>query len=346
METVKKRMRQLGLPRIIIIAFIILIFIGAFLQGQDMKQLVSDSLVRFGMNLIFALAMMPAILSGIGLNMGLAIGIVCGLFGGLVSIEMGLTSWVGIACASLIALVIGSVVGVLYGRILNGVKGSEMLIGNYLGYAVVYLLCMFWFIAPFKNPAIIWPMGGDGVRSTVTLSGYYEHVLNDFLSFQIGGVTIPTGLFLFVFGICWIIRIFCKSKVGVTLQAAGNNPEYANSSGIHVNRCRIIGALLSTALGALGIVVYAQSYGFYSMYEAPLTMSFTPMAAVLLGGATMKKVSVWHAIVGTLLFQTMLTAALPVANMLLPDGNLSEVFRIIVSNGIILYALSQAGGES
>lgn len=121
METVKKRMHQLGLPRIIIIAFIILIFIGAFLQGQDMKQLVSDSLVRFGMNLIFALAMMPAILSGIGLNMGLAIGIVCGLFGGLVSIEMGLTSWVGIACASLIALVIGSAVGVLYGRILNGV---------------------------------------------------------------------------------------------------------------------------------------------------------------------------------------------------------------------------------
>ena len=48
---------------------------------------------------------------------------------------------------------------------------------------------------------------------------------------------------------------------------------------------------------------------------------------------------------GTLLFQTMLTTALPVANMLLPDGNLSEVFRIIVQNGIILYALSQAGGE-
>lgn len=345
MEMVKKQMQQLGLPRIIIIAFIVVIFLAAFLQGQDMAQLISDSLVRFGQNLILALAMMPAIMSGIGLNMGLAIGIVCGLFGGMISIELGLTNIYGIACAMLIALIIGSLVGVIYGRVLNSIKGSEMLIGNYLGYAVVYLMCMFWFAAPFRNPTIIWPMGGDGVRSTVTLDGYYSGILNNFLSFSIGGITIPTGLFLFVFGVCWIIRIFSHSKVGVTLRAAGDNPAYASSSGIPVNRCRIIGASLSTALGALGIVVYAQSYGFYSMYEAPLTMSFTPMAAILLGGATMKKVSVWHAVVGTLLFQTMLTTALPVANMLLPEGNLSEVFRIIVSNGIILYALSQAGGD-
>ncbi len=345
MEMVKKRMQQLGLPRIIIIAFIIVIFLAAFLQGQDMAALISDSLVRFGQNLILALAMMPAIMSGIGLNMGLAIGIVCGLLGGMISIELGLTNIYGIACAMLIALIVGSLVGVIYGKILNGIKGSEMLIGNYLGYTVVYLMCMFWFAAPFSNPTIIWPMGGDGVRSTVTLDGYYSGILNNFLSFEIGGITIPTGLFLFVFGVCWIIRIFSRSKAGVTLRAAGDNPEYARSSGVSVNRCRIIGAVLSTALGALGIVVYAQSYGFYSMYEAPSTMAFTPMAAILLGGASMKKVSVWHAIVGTLLFQTMLTTALPVANMLLPDGNLSEVFRIIVQNGIILYALSQAGGE-
>ena len=36
--------------------------------------------------------------------------------------------------------------------------------------------------------------------------------------------------------------------------------------------------------------------------------------------------------------------ALPVANVLLLEGNLSEVIRLIVSNGIILFALTQAGG--
>ncbi len=345
MEQVKTLFRRLDFARTIIILFLVVIFITAFIQGQNMATLLSDSLIRFGMNLIFALAMLPAIQSGIGLNMGLAIGIVCGLFGGLVSIEWGMQSWAGLFCAIGVSLAVGTVVGYIYGKLLNTVKGSEMLIGNYLGSSVVYLLCMFWYVAPFKNAGIIWPMGGNGVRATITISGYYEKILNNVLAVKILGVSIPTGLFLFVFGVCFLVHIFTKSKTGVALQAAGNNPLYANSVGINVDSARIIGAALSTILGALGIVIYAQTYGFYQMYEAPLTMAFTPMAAVLLGGATMKKVSVWHVIIGTFLFQTMLTAALPVASLLMPQGDLSEVFRIIASNGIILYALSQSGDE-
>ena len=40
----------------------------------------------------------------------------------------------------------------------------------------------------------------------------------------------------------------------------------------------------------------------------------------------------------------MLAIAVPVANSLIPEGNLSEVVRTFVSNGIILYALSQMQG--
>lgn len=69
------------------------------------------------------------------------------------------------------------------------------------------------------------------------------------------------------------------------------------------------------------------------------------MAAVLLGGASTNSIRISHVVVGTLLFQTLLTTALPVANQLLPDSGLSEIIRIVVSNGIILYALTQAGGE-
>jgi len=35
-----------------------------------------------------------------------------------------------------------------------------------------------------------------------------------------------------------------------------------------------------------------------------------------------------------------------VANQMFPEGNLSEVLRQIVQNGIILYALTKVGGES
>ncbi|HWP50526.1 MAG TPA: ABC transporter permease [Clostridia bacterium] len=337
--------KKLGLPRIIIIAFVIFLFIVAGIQGQNMATLITDSLTRFGMNLVFSLAMLPAIMSGIGLNMGLPIGIVCGLLGGLVSIEAGVSPLMGLIIAICIAIVVGFAVGVVYGKLLNRVKGSEMLIGNYLGSCVIYLMCMFWFTAPFKDPAIIWPMGGAGIRTTVALTGYYEKILLNVLSFKVLGVTIPTGMLIFGAGICALIYFFSNSKTGVSLQSVGNNPSYANAAGINVNRARVIGAAFSTALGALGIIVYAQSYGFFQMYEAPLTMSFVPMAAVLLGGATLKRANIWHAVIGTFLFQTMLTIALPVANQMFPDGDISEMIRIMTSNGIILYALAQAGEQ-
>lgn len=346
MDVVRRKVREFGMPRIIIIAFIIVILIGALLEGQDMAALISDSLVRVGQNTILALAMLPCILVGAGLNMGLAIGIVCGLLAGLLSIQFGLMTWSGFLTAAVLSLIIGIFGGLVYGKLLNMVKGSEMLIGNYLGSSVVYLMCMFWFAAPFTNPTIIWPMGGTGVRTTVPVSDYYEKVLNNFLAFEIGGVTIPTGLFLFVALVCFVVYLFIKSRTGTILRVAGNNPSFAAMSGVSVNRARMVGIVFSTMLGALGIVVYAQSYGFYQTYEGPLNMAFTPMAAILLGGATMRNVKIRHAIIGSFLIQTLLTTALPVCNQLFPESNLSEVFRIIISNGIILYALSQAGGET
>ena len=221
-----------------------------------------------------------------------------------------------------------------------------MLIGNYIGSAVVYLMCMFWFAAPFTNPTIIWPMGGTGVRTTVPVSDYFEKILNHFGEFTIVGITFPTGLFLFVFLICFLVWVFTRSKTGMALKYVGNNDSFAKMAGINIYQARLIGVILSTVIAAVGINVYAQSYGFYQTYEGPLTMAFTPMAAILLGGATMKNVKIRHAIIGTFLIQTLLTTALPVCNQLFPDSNLSEVFRIIISNGIILYALTQAGGDN
>ena len=107
MDRMKQKVRQFGMPRIIIIAFIIVILIGALLEGQDMAALITDSLVRVGQNMILALAMLPCILVGAGLNMGLAIGIVCGLLAGLLSVQFGLMSWAGFLAAAALALAIG-----------------------------------------------------------------------------------------------------------------------------------------------------------------------------------------------------------------------------------------------
>lgn len=45
MEALKKKVREIGMPRIIIVAFIIVILIAAMIQKQDMATLITDSLV-------------------------------------------------------------------------------------------------------------------------------------------------------------------------------------------------------------------------------------------------------------------------------------------------------------
>jgi len=92
--------------------------------------------------------------------------------------------------------------------------------------------------------------------------------------------------------------------------------------------------------------VYAQSYGFIQLYTAPLLMAFPAVASVLIGGATPSEASVSNAMVGALLFQSLLATTVPVAQTVV-GGDISEIVRLIVSNGMVLYALTRGhGGEA
>ncbi len=347
-ETMKNISNKIGLPRLIISTLFITICIMAVVLKQDFSILVSDVVRRFGMFGILALAMIPAIQSGTGPNFALPIGVICGLLGGLLAIELGLTSPLmgyGFLSAILISLPIALVAGWVYGILLNKIKGSEMLVATYTGFSIVSFMQIGWVTLPFKHPEMIWPIG-KGLRVTIALDSTYGKVLNDFWSFQIMGANIPTGLLLFFFGSCFVVWLFSRSKAGVALRAAGDNPRFAAASGIDVDKNRIIGMILSTIIGAVGIIVYSQSYGYLQLYLDPLYMAFPAVAAVLIGGASTRHAKISHAIIGVFLFQGILVVALPVANQMFPEGDLAEVLRMVVQNGIILYALTKVGGEA
>jgi simple sugar transport system permease protein len=103
---------------------------------------------------------------------------------------------------------------------------------------------------------------------------------------------------------------------------------------------RTISVIVSTMLGAIGILVYQQSYGFIQLYQGPLYMAFPAVAALLIGGASVNKASMVNVLVGTLLFQGILTMTPSVINSVLKT-DMSEVLRIVLSNGMILYALTR-----
>ena len=137
-----------------------------------------------------------------------------------------------------------------------------------------------------------------------------------------------------------LIWLFLRTKTGTAMTAVGSNPIFATASGVNVDRMRMLSVVLSTWLGAVGIIVYEQSFGFIQLYMGPFNMAMPAVSAVLLGGASVNKASIANVVIGTLLFQGILTMTPSVMNGLI-QTDVSEVIRIIVSNGMILYALTR-----
>ncbi len=336
--------KELGVARLIILAFVLLLFVVAYAKGLGIQGLISDSIVRIGMNGVLILSMLPAVVCGVGMNFGLPLGILCGLLGGILTINMNLVGWPGFLVALLISVPIAVIVGLLYHMILDKVRGEEMMVGTYLAYAAVFGMSIFWMLAPIRNPKLIFAVGGKGLRYTISMTDTFGKILNNFLSFNIGGITVPTGLILFWLLLCLLVYLFLRSKTGLAMLATGSNPSYAVSSGINVGNMKRIGVVMSTVLGAVGIIVFAQSYGFMQLYTAPQTAAFPAIAAILIGGASLRKASIANVIIGAILFQTLLTVAPPVTQALMEGSEISEIARVMISNGMILYALTRATG--
>jgi simple sugar transport system permease protein len=217
-----------------------------------------------------------------------------------------------------------------------------MMVGTYLGFAIVSMMSVFWLLAPFKNPTLVWAIGGRGLRTTLSLGGVYDKVLDRWLTFTVSGVRVPGGT-LVVFGaLCFLVWLFFRTRMGITIAAARSSTRFARAAGISDERTRVQATVLSTVLAAIGIVVFSQSYGFVQLYTAPLLMAFPAIACILIGGASVTRATIGHVLVGTFLFQSILTVALPVTSQVI-QGDISETARLIIQNGMILYALTRIG---
>ena len=359
-----------GWPRIIIALFLLGLFIAAPFVGVRVDTSLSNTLVRFGMNGVMVLAMIPMVQAGCGLNFGLPLGIIAGLLGATLSIEWNteilaklvelgtvykiswlnevfVTNWraaLGFASAIIIAVPIAAVLGWFYGKLLNRVKGDEMMIATYVGFSSVSFMCIAWLLLPYKHPTMVWGYAGRGLRTTISVEGYWLHVLSDALALDINTknihLYIPTGMLIFFAVMAFLVWVFMRTKTGTAMTAVGSNPDFARASGVNVDRMRTIAVVMSTILGAVGIIVYEQSFGFIQLYMGPFYMALPAVASILLGGASVNKAGILNVVVGTFLFQGILTMTPSVINSYL-QTDMSEVIRLIVSNGMILYALTR-----
>lgn len=340
----KSLTERFGVPRTIIALFFVYLCLLAELYNISVRMMLGNVLERMTMYGVLVLAMMPGIQCGIGLNMGMTIGCISGLLGIVMALQFNMVGFPALLFACLVGAVVSLPLGWAYSKLLNRMKGNEMTISTYVGFSFVSLMCIGWMMLPFNNPKIIWLLSGKGLRVTHSLLGSFAHLLEKFLAFEVFGVKVPTGGLLFLGLCCLGVWLFSRSRLGIAMTAAGSNPRFAEASGINVNHMRTVGTVLSTIIAAVGIVIYSQAFGYAQLYTAPRQLGFIASSAILIGGATVSKAKVSHVLIGVFLFEGVLVFGQQIANSVVAGGGLSEVMRIMISNGIILYALTQSGG--
>jgi len=339
-------LKRLPLTTVFIGGLLAVILIVGRVIGFSISSELTYMIQRFTYWSVLVLAMVPSIQSGTGPNFALPVGICAGLLAMVITMELNLMGASFILVAILFALAIACAFGFAYGKLMNAVKGSEMAIATYTGFAVTALFSMIWLIYPITNKSIGFFLG-PGLRIIVNLETFAANkILENLWAFNLFGVEIPTGTLLLFALFAFLVYMFFRSKTGVAISAVGMNPVFAKATGINVDRSRIIANMMSTCLGAVGVIVYAQGFGFAQFYDFPMLMAFPAVASVLVGGATAQRSKVLNVIIGCFLFQGLITTAPPVVGRLLQgvDADITNPVRFIIQFGVILYALTKMSG--
>lgn len=332
------------LPQTIIIIFILLLLILAIRINIPAASLVNDLMIRLILNCVLVISLIPMVNSGAGLNFGLPVGAVAGLLGMVITAQFGGRGLTGFILSIAVSIPFAAVSGEFYGRMLNSVKGREEIAATFTGFSIVSIMCLFWVVAPFTHPQMIWVLGGSGLRNTIGLKDFWEKSLYNLLQFKAGDIVIPAGSLFFIGIIVLVLYFFSRTRTGMMMNAAGENESFARINGVNIEKIRKLSVIMSTVLASAGTCIYAQQYGFIELYSAPLMAAFPAISALLLGGSSGKRVFLRHALLGVILYQSLYLLSLPVANILLVP-EMAEIIRMIVTSFIILYALAKKSEE-
>jgi len=145
--------------------------------------------------------------------------------------------------------------------------------------------------------------------------------------------------YIMVAALCFAIKWFLNTRLGQNMRTVGHSRPVATAAGINVNRTRIIAMMISTVLASYAQIITMQNIGLFNTYGGHTQVGFYAIAALLVGGATVSRASVKHALVGVLLFHALFILAPAAGNQLLGSAQIGEYFRVVVGNAVIALAL-------
>lgn len=150
---------------------------------------------------------------------------------------------------------------------------------------------------------------------------------------------VPVLIGVFIISLCVFNELILKTKLGQDFRSVGQSQHIAEVSGINVDKTRIIATMISTVLAAWGQIMYLQNMGTLNTYGAHTQIGMFSVASLLVGGASTQKANIRHAILGTILFNSMFIMSPEIGLSLFGNALLGEYFRTFMVYGVIGLAL-------
>ena len=325
------------------ILFLALSITMALVAGLNFTFLLNEVITRLARNSLLVLSLLIPVTAGMGLNFGIVIGAMAGQASVIAVTYWGITGVRGFLLACLLSTPFATIAGWLAGLVLNRAKGREMITSMILGFFAngIYQLIFLFLVGPIiplKSAAMLLPQG-IGVRNTVDLINIAQS-LDKIWRPVIGGVRIPVVTLLISFGMCVIIAFLMKTKMGQNLRAVGQDMNIAEVMGIKVDKTRIIAMILSTVIAGWGQLVFLQNIGTLNTYNSHEQVGMFSIAALLVGGASTRRATIFQAVVGVALFHTLFVVSPLAGQRLFGVPQIGEYFRVFVAYGIIAVALA------
>ena len=171
---VKKNWREFARNNVVTIMFIVLCAVCMVLSGYTPSYVVYELFGRLSRNAFIVLALIIPIIAGMGINFAITIGAMAAQIACILVIEWGIQGFTSFLAAAALTVPMAALFGFGIGKILNKMKGQEMIGGMILGYfanGLYQLLCLFIFdnIIPINNPDLT-ITGSTGIANTIDLA--------------------------------------------------------------------------------------------------------------------------------------------------------------------------------
>ncbi|MCX7024494.1 MAG: ABC transporter permease [Spirochaetes bacterium] len=324
----------------VVIIFLLITVAAIPSSGLSIQYIVQEMITRLGRNTFLVLALLLPIYAGMGLNFGMTLGAMSGQIGLILAINFNIGGVEGLAFAALLGTAV--FMGWICGVVLNKAKGREMVTGYMLAFFIngiyqLIVLYMMGFVFPIRSSAILLSRG-YGIRNTLNLE-IVRQSLDNFLMLRLGEYTVPVATFLVIAVLCVFVVWFKKTKLGQDMRAVGHDMSVADSAGVPVDRTRIIAIIISTVLASYGQIIFLQNMGNMATYNAHDQTSFFAVAAILVGGASVKKATIPNVLIGVILLHVLFVVTPRAGQNLFGSAMIGEYFRQFIGYGVIAFSL-------